>query len=134
MGLFGLWVLTSTAWRAFNGVAPDASIMGATGALALVANVSVAALFFRYREGDANMRSVWLCSRNDAVANVAVILAAAGVFATGSHWPDLLVAAVIAALCLHSSVEVLDRARAEMRHESRERHRHAESAAHGYGD
>lgn len=134
MGLFGLWVLASTAWRAVNGVAPDASIMGATGALALIANVSVAALFFRYREGDANMRSVWLCSRNDAVANVAVILAAASVFASGSHWPDLLVAAVIATLCLHSSVDVLGRARAEMQHESRERHRHAEGAAHGYGD
>jgi len=133
MGLFGVWVLGSTIWRAFAGTAPDAGIMGLTGTLALVANVSVAALFFRYREGDANMRSVWLCSRNDAFANVAVILAAGGVFATASHWPDLLVAAVIAALCLHASVDVLTRARAELRRGAME-HRPAHDPVHGYGD
>ena len=75
--------------------APDAGVMGATALLALAANVGVAALLFRYRSGDSNMRSIWLCSRNDAFANVAVILAAGGVFASGSHWPDLLVAAAV---------------------------------------
>jgi len=115
MGLFGVWVLGSTAWRVFHGATPDATLMGATGLLALAANVSVAALFFRYRGGDSNMRSVWLCSRNDAVANVAVILAAGGVFATGSQWPDLAVAGVIATLSLHSAVDVLRHARADIR-------------------
>jgi Co/Zn/Cd efflux system component len=115
MGAFGTWVLASTAWRVINGVAPDAALMGVTGMLALVANAGVAALFFRYRTGDSNMRSVWLCSRNDAVANLAVIAAAAGVAATGTHWPDLAVAAIIATLCLHSAADVLRHARADMR-------------------
>ena len=115
MGLFGAWVLGSTAWRVFHGLPPDAAVMGATAVLALLANVSVAALLFRYRAGDSNMRSVWLCSRNDAVANVAVILAAGGVLATGTHWPDLAVAGVIAGLSLHSAVDVLGHARADMR-------------------
>jgi len=115
MGLFGLWVLASTAWRVLHGTAPDAALMGGVGVLALAANVGVAALLFRYRGGDSNMRSVWLCSRNDALANVAVILAAGGVFATASPWPDLLVAAVIASLALHSSLDVLRHSRADMR-------------------
>jgi len=115
MALFGAWVLGSTAWRVFHGMTPDAAVMGATGALALLANVSVAALFFRYRAGDSNMRSVWLCSRNDAVANVAVIVAAGGVFASGSHWPDLAVAGIIATLSVHSAVDVLRHSRADMR-------------------
>ena len=115
MGAFGAWVLTGTAWRVVHGVAPDPTVMGATGLLALTANVSVAALFFRYRGGDSNMRSVWLCSRNDAVANLAVIAAAGGVATTDSHWPDLVVAAVIATLCLHSATDVLRHARADIR-------------------
>jgi len=114
MAGFGLWVLGSTAYRAFNGIAPHAGLMGATGLLALAANVGVAVLLFRYRAGDSNMRSVWLCSRNDALANVAVIIAAGGVFATASHWPDLLVAGAIAALALHSAVDVLGHSRADL--------------------
>ncbi len=114
MAAFGLWVIGSTALRALSGTAPDPHLMGATGVLALLANVGVAALLYRYRAGDANMRSVWLCSRNDALANIAVILAAGGVLASGSQWPDLLVAAVIAGLCLHSALDVLSRARAEL--------------------
>jgi Co/Zn/Cd efflux system component len=70
--------------------------MGAVGALALAANVGVALLLYRYRTGDANMRSVWICSRNDAIGNVAVMLAALGVFGTGSAWPDLIVATIMA--------------------------------------
>jgi len=85
------------------------------GALALITNLTVAGLLYRYRGGDSNMRSVWLCSRNDAVANVAVIAAASGVVATGTGWPDLLVAAGIAALCLSAAVQVIGQARVEMR-------------------
>ena len=118
MAAFGLWVLGATASRALSGTVPDphtmSQVMGLTGTIALLANVGVAVLLFRYRGGDANMRSIWLCSRNDALANVAVILAAGGVLTTGSRWPDLLVAAVIAGLCLHSAIDVLARARAEL--------------------
>jgi Co/Zn/Cd efflux system component len=115
MAAFGVWVLAYAGYRAINGLPPDATIMGVMGFVALAANVSVAVLLYRYRGGDANMRSVWLCSRNDAVANVAVILAAAGVFATASHWPDLLVAAVIAGLALHASMDVIRQATTEIR-------------------
>jgi Co/Zn/Cd efflux system component len=89
--------------------------MGSTALLALAANVSVAVLLFRYRGGDSNMRSVWLCSRNDALGNIAVLLAASAVFVTGTRWPDLLVAGVIAALALHSARDVLRQSRIEIR-------------------
>jgi Co/Zn/Cd efflux system component len=88
--------------------------MGVIGALALCANVGVAALLFAYRTGDANMRSVWLCSRNDAISNVAVMAAALGVLGTHSAWPDLAVAAVMGILALSSSVQVLRHAQAEL--------------------
>ena len=114
MALFGLGVLVAAAWRALHGAAPEAQLMGVMGAVALIANLAVAGLFFSYRGGDSNMRSVWLCSRNDAVSNVAVILAAVGVALTASHWPDLLVAVLIAGLCLHSAADVLVRARQEI--------------------
>jgi Co/Zn/Cd efflux system component len=133
MGLFGIWVLGSTLWRTLVGIPPDAAIMGVTGVLALVANTGVALLFFRYRDGDANMRSVWLCSRNDAVANIAVIAAAGGVAVTGTHWPDLLVAAIIAGLCLHSSVDVLRRAEDELRRDA-QGSRAGSGASAGAGD
>ena len=77
--------------------------------------VLVAAMLFHFRDGDSNLRSVWLCSRNDALANVGVILAAGGVLATGSAWPDLLVATMIAGLALHSALDILTHSRAEMR-------------------
>lgn len=118
MAVFGLWVLGATLFHTLSGASPAplamGQVMGLTGLLALAANVGVTALLFRYRAGDANMRSIWLCSRNDVVANLAVILAAAGVLATGSRWPDLVVAAVIAVLCLHAAIDVLTRARAEL--------------------
>lgn len=115
MGLFGLWVIASAVLRAFNGSEPDASIMGGIAALALVANVSVAVLLYRYRTGDSNMRSIWLCSRNDAIGNMAVMVAAAGVFASASRWPDLIVAGIISSLSLTAAVQVIRMAREEMR-------------------
>jgi len=115
MAAFGVWVLAYAGYRVINGIPPDAVVMGVMGFVALAANVGVAVLLYRYRGGDANMRSVWLCSRNDAVANFAVILAAAGVFATASHWPDLLVAAIIAGLALHAAVDVIRQALTEIR-------------------
>jgi Co/Zn/Cd efflux system component len=98
-----------------NGTAPDPAMMGAIGALALAANVGVALLLYRYRTGDANMRSVWICSRNDAIGNVAVMMAALGVFGTGSAWPDLMVAAIMAGLALTGGVQVFRQANAELR-------------------
>jgi Co/Zn/Cd efflux system component len=89
--------------------------MGAVGLLALLVNLGVAALLFRFREGDANMRSVWLCTRNDVIANLAVLAAAAGVFGTGTVWPDVAVAAMLAILGFSSGSIVIRHARAELR-------------------
>jgi Co/Zn/Cd efflux system component len=97
--------------------------MGGVALLALFANVAVAGLLYAFREGDANMRSVWLCSRNDAIGNVAVFLAALGVLGTGTAWPDLLVAALMAALALHGGWQVLRQARGEL--QGQEHHGHA---------
>jgi Co/Zn/Cd efflux system component len=121
MGAFGLFVLGQALWRLRSGEAPEALTMGAVGFVALLANVGVALLLYRFRTGDANMRSVWICSRNDAIGNLAVMLAALGVFGTGSAWPDLLVAALMAALALTGAVTVFRQARHEL---------HAEAGAH----
>ena len=115
MVLYGAGVLSLAAWNAWHGVSPEPATMGVIGALALAVNVGVAALLYAYRAGDANMRSVWLCSRNDAIGNLAVLLAALGVFGTGTMWPDLLVAALMAALALRGGMVVLRSARAELR-------------------
>ncbi|MFG6442458.1 cation transporter [Roseateles sp. LKC17W] len=115
MAVFGLGVLAHAAWSAWAGTAPEAATMGIVGALALAANVGVALMLYAFREGDANMRAVWLCSRNDALGNVAVVAAAGGVALTGQAWPDLLVAVAMAGLALHSSRDVLRRARQELR-------------------
>lgn len=112
---FGVFVLARAGWVASQGGAPEAWTMGAIGLVALVANVSVAALLYAYREGDANMRSVWLCSRNDAIGNLAVMMAALGVFGTGSAWPDLAVAAVMASLAIWGGGSVMLQARRELR-------------------
>ena len=88
--------------------------MGVIGFLALVANASVAALLYAYREGDANMRSVWLCSRNDAIGNIAVMLAALGVYGTGSGWPDIAVATLMGTLGLTGAWSVVKHARREL--------------------
>jgi Co/Zn/Cd efflux system component len=113
----GLWVLVSTGYAALTGALPHAATMGLIGGLALVANVGVALLLYRFRTGDANMRSVWICSRNDAIGNVAVVAAAAGVFGTGTGWPDLFVAAVLAVLGISGGAQIIRQARAELRHE-----------------
>ncbi|MEY3755710.1 MAG: hypothetical protein RLY27_2330 [Pseudomonadota bacterium] len=114
MAVFGLWVLGSTVWNAATGVIPSAQTMGIIGVVAFAANLSVAGLLYVYREGDSNMRSVWLCTRNDAIGNIAVILAAIGVFGTGASWPDLIVASIMASLALHSAWSVLKHARIEL--------------------
>lgn len=114
MLLFGALVLGRAAWAVISGALPEPVTMGAVGALALAANVGVAVLLYAFRDGDANMRSIWLCTRNDAIGNVAVLLAAAGVFGTGTRWPDLAVAAVMAALALVAGASVLKQARAEL--------------------
>ncbi len=114
MVLFGLFLLGQAVWQLWAGSTPDASTMGMVGMLALIANVSVAWMLYAYREGDANMRSVWLCSRNDALGNLAVMAAALGVFGTGRAWPDLVVAAIMATLALHSGVSVLRQSRTEL--------------------
>lgn len=116
MGLFGLWVIGTMAWRFVEGGVPEAHIITSIGVLALAANVAVTVALFRYRDGDANMRSVWLCSRNDAIANVAVIAAGGGVWLTGTFWPDVAVGGIIAGLALVASVEVIRRAKGELRH------------------
>lgn len=112
---FGVFVLGRAAWVAMQGGTPEALTMGAIGLLALLANVAVAAMLYAYREGDANMRSVWLCSRNDAIGNLAVMLAALGVFGTQSAWPDLAVAAAMAGLAITGAVSVFKQARQELR-------------------
>ncbi len=115
MAGFGVFVLGKAVWSWHSGVLPEPSTMGAIGLLALLANVSVAWMLYAWREGDANMRSVWLCSRNDAIGNVAVMLAALGVFGTGSAWPDLAVAALMALLALWAGQSVVRQALVELR-------------------
>jgi len=115
MGGFGIWVIATIVYNLSRGTLPDFAVMGVVGALALVANVVSAGLLFRYRQGDSNMRSVWLCSRNDAIANIAVIVAAGSVWGSGTGWPDLAVGVVIAGLALSSSIAVIRQARAELK-------------------
>ena len=114
MALFGIWVIGHALWNLMSGVIPDPHIMGVIGALALIANLIVAFLLYAYRDGDSNMRSVWLCTRNDAVGNIAVMLAALGVFGTGSNWPDLIVATIMATLALTAAWQVMKQAQKEL--------------------
>lgn len=115
MAGFGVFVLGRALWSALNGAPPQPLTMGAVALLALAVNVFVAWTLYRYRNGDSNMRSVWICSRNDAIGNIAVALAAVGVFGTGAGWPDLLVAAGMAALALTGAWSVMRQARGELR-------------------
>lgn len=117
MGAFGLWVTGSTVWYAVSGTVPRAEFMGGVGLLALGANALCLVLLTGFRRGDANMRSVWLCSRNDVIGNAAVVLAATGVFATTAGWPDIAVAAIMATLALTGAVQIVRHAMAELRHE-----------------
>ncbi|MGE8599818.1 MAG: cation transporter [Acinetobacter calcoaceticus] len=113
MTAFGVFVIGKVVWSYFHGVPPEPMVMGAIGVMALIANVSVALMLYAFRDGDANMRSVWLCSRNDSIANVAVILAAVGVLGTGSIFPDLFVAFVIAYLGVSSGYAVIKQSQQE---------------------
>lgn len=115
MALFGFWVIGATAWHAISGSLPEAATMGAVGLAALLANGIVLALLWSYRGGDSNMRSVWLCSRNDVIGNLAVLLAALGVFGTGTGWPDVIVAAVMGLLALQGAWLVVRQALGELR-------------------
>jgi Co/Zn/Cd efflux system component len=114
MSLYGVAVLAYAAWRAWLGVPPEPVTMGVVGLLALAVNLGVAMLLFRFRDGDANMKSVWLCTRNDVIANMLVLVAAAGVLGTGTVWPDVAVAAILALLGLASGRIVIRHARAEL--------------------
>jgi Co/Zn/Cd efflux system component len=114
MAAFGIAVFGKALWGLQAGIPPEPATMGAVGFVALAVNGGVALMLYRFRTGDANMRSVWICSRNDALGNVAVMLAAFGVFGTGSAWPDLLVAAVMAFLALSGAATVLKHARREL--------------------
>jgi len=115
MGTYGCFVLGRVLWQWHAGIIPEADVMGIIGLLALIANVFVAILLYAFREGDANMQSVWLCSRNDAIGNVAVILAAIAVYSTGHAWPDLVVAALMAVLGLLAARRVIKAALAELK-------------------
>jgi Co/Zn/Cd efflux system component len=112
---FGFFVLGRAIWSANAGAVPEAATMGSIGFLALVTNVTVALMLYNFRTGDANMRSVWLCSRNDAFGNIAVMLAALGVFGTGSAWPDLVVAAGMASLAVWGGWSVIQHAMLELK-------------------
>jgi Co/Zn/Cd efflux system component len=114
MGAFGLWVAGSTIHHALAGTVPHAGTIGAVGLLALAANLAVAGLLYRYRASDSQALSVWLCSRNDCIANFAVIAAGAGVWASNTAWPDIAVAAVIALLGLSSAFRIIRRAMSEL--------------------
>jgi len=116
---FGLWVIGYAIYGFFGVADPEAQTMGLIGSLALLVNVAVALLLFRYRTGDTNMQSVWICSRNDAIGNLAVLAGALGVFGTGRAWPDLLVASIMAGLAIWGSVEVFGKAREELAYTGR---------------
>jgi Co/Zn/Cd efflux system component len=117
LAAMALWVLGSTAYSVLVLGIPRAEVMGAIGILALVANAASVLVLLRYKDGDANVRSVWLCSRNDAIGNVAVMAAALGVWGTATKWPDLLVAAIMASLFLTSSIQILRQSFREVREE-----------------
>jgi Co/Zn/Cd efflux system component len=115
MGVFGLWVIATVIWHALHGTLPSAVTMGAVGFAALAANAASFALLSTHRHGDANMRSAWICTRNDVIGNLAVLLAALGVFGTGTGWPDIAVAAIMASLAMQGSATVIRQSLGELR-------------------
>lgn len=115
MAAFGLVVMAKVIYAYLLGIPPEAITMGIIGAIALLANVITAVILYAFRDGDSNMKSVWLCSRNDAIGNVAVIFAAIGVFGTGSLWPDMIVAVIMASLGLTAGCQVVKQALQERR-------------------
>jgi Co/Zn/Cd efflux system component len=108
-----------TVWHALHGTLPQAFTMGAVGLTALIANAVSFGLLWAHRAGDSNIRSAWICTRNDVLGNLAVVLAAAGVFGTGSGWPDLVVASIMAVLALQGAWSVLRHAMPELRSPTR---------------
>lgn len=112
---FAVWVVGMTAWHAWTRTLPHAATMGIVGVGALAANGGRATMLSRFRGEDANMRAVWICARNDAIGNAAVLLAAIGVFGTGTGWPDVVVAGIMAALGFAGGTEVLRQASRELR-------------------
>ncbi len=115
MGVFGVWVLAITAWHVWHGTLPHAATMGAVGVAALIANAASFGLLWGFRGGDANMRSAWICTRNDVFGNLAVLLAALGVLGTGTGWPDVIVATIMAGLALQGAWVVIHHSRSELR-------------------
>ncbi|WP_027527384.1 cation transporter [Bradyrhizobium sp. Ec3.3] len=115
MGVFGLWVIGTVIWHVWAGTLPNALTMGAVGVTALLANVASFGLLWAHRHGDANMRSAWICTRNDVLGNLAVLLAAAGVFGTGTGWPDLIVAVIMALLAIQGATVVVRHSLGELR-------------------
>jgi Co/Zn/Cd efflux system component len=115
MGLFGLWIVGTVIWHAIHGTVPEPLTMGVIGFAALAVNALSFGLLYTSRTGDSNMRSAWICTRNDVLGNFAVLLAAAGVFGTGTGWPDLLVATIMSALALQGARTVLRQASSELR-------------------
>ncbi|WIW90431.1 cation transporter (plasmid) [Sphingobium sp. V4] len=118
LAALGLYVFAITVWAIWNGKTPQAEVMGIVGIVALIANAGVAVMLYRYRSGDANMRSVWICSRNDAIGNIAVVLAAVGVFGTGTAWPDLIVAGIMAGIGISGGTQIIMQARRELTSEN----------------
>lgn len=114
MALFGIWVLGVTTWHAYNGTLPQAFTMGGVGLAALIANAVSFWLLWQHRAGDANMRSAWICTRNDVLGNLAVLLAALGVFGTSTGWPDVIVAGAMALLALQGAATVIRQAKSEL--------------------
>ena len=115
MAGFGVWVLLTSVYQFFAGTLPHAETMGMVGFLALLVNLLVATLLYQYRSGDSNRASVWLCTRNDAIGNIAVMLAAAGVYTTRSSLPDLGVAVMMGLLAVISGTGVMRHAKRELR-------------------
>ncbi|MDE4098025.1 cation transporter [Phaeobacter gallaeciensis] len=120
--LMGMWVFGSTVYHVFVLGVPQAEVMGVIGFMALAANVTSVLLLAAYKDGDANVRSVWLCSRNDAIGNVAVMIAALGVWGTATGWPDLIVAGIMAGLFLNSAWQILVQAIQERREDLAHQH------------
>jgi cation diffusion facilitator family transporter len=132
MGGIGLFVAVQSLLNVLAGRVPAAETMGWVGALALAANVGTAIMLYAWRQGDANMRSVWLCSRNDALGNIAVMVAALGVFGTGTGWPDIAVALIMAWLSLSAAWQISRQSIRELRTGTVENQGHSHD--HGHGD
>ena len=114
-GPITIWVAGSTIYHTIAATMPQAEVMGAIGLVALAANLTVAFLLYKYRTGDSQAMSVWLCTRNDCIVNIAVMMAGAGVWASGTPWPDIAVAAIVACLGISSAVRIIRQALGEIR-------------------